>query len=122
MTLESLRIQFTSPAWKAIHDDDSKLVKILLSDAFKEEDSGREDGEICTIYLICIGLLHCGAKPYSKAEEFYNLLQEGGLTHHKWISATDKDMFPVIEKLCLLTTTHLFDWAEQLAGIDNIYA
>ena len=30
-------------------------------------------------------------------------------------------MFPIIEKMVLLTTTHLFDWAEQLAGIDNIY-
>ena len=43
MTMEALRIQFQSPAWKAIHDDKSKLVKILKSDAFKDEEQGLAD-------------------------------------------------------------------------------
>ena len=35
-----------------------------------------------------------------RAKVLYELLQEGGLGAHKFISATDKDMIPVFKKLC----------------------
>ena len=40
---------------------------------------------------------------------------------HKWISASDKDIEPIFEKMCLFVTVDLFRLADELAGISNIY-
>jgi hypothetical protein len=71
--------------------------------------------------LICWGLLHCGGSVESKAEEFYNILQEGGLDTHKWISASDKDIEPIFEKMCLFATVDMFQFAEEYASISNAF-
>jgi len=75
--------------------------------------------------LICLGLLLCASesKDFSdKAEVFYGLLQEGGLSKHTYIAASDKDFKPVIEKLCRLATVELFDFAREFAGIECPYS
>ena len=60
-----------------------------------------------------MGIIHCGGTNREKAEFFYNLLQDGGLQAHTFISAADKDLEPNFEKICLLATVHLFEWAEE---------
>lgn len=75
--------------------------------------------------MICLGLLLCASerKDFSdKAEVFYGLLQEGGITKHTFISASDKDFPPVFEKMCRLATVELFDFAREFAGIECPYS
>ena len=75
--------------------------------------------------MICLGLLLCASESkdfLDKAEVFYALLQEGGITKHTFISASDKDFPPVIEKLCRLATVELFEFAREFAGIECPYS
>jgi len=37
----------------------------------------------------------CYGGPKAKIEVFFNLMQEGGVGAHQFISATDKDFIPV---------------------------
>ena len=53
-------------------------------------------------------ILNCPGKVADKAEHLYNELQDGGLDAQANISATDKDMIPVFEKLCGLASYDLF--------------
>lgn len=41
VTLDTLRQEFTSPAWNELKDENSILSKILLSSAFKNEKKGQ---------------------------------------------------------------------------------
>lgn len=67
---------------------------------------------------MCYGIILCGGTPKEKAEVFYGVLQEGGLSAHTFISAADKDLPPTFEKMCLLSTVHLFEFAKEFTGID----
>ena len=58
--------------------------------------------------MTLFALLNCPGKIADKAEHLYNELQEGGLAEHAEISATDKDVNPVFEKLCGLASFDLF--------------
>ena len=58
--------------------------------------------------MTLFALLNCPGKIADKAEHLYNELQEGGLGEHAQISATDKDIEPVFEKLCGLASFELF--------------
>ena len=121
LTLSELAKVFNSPAWAALTSNDSKLVKVLTSKAFKDESSGQRGDQIDKTYFMCYGLLLCSGTPKEKAEVFYGILQEGGLTAHSFISAQDKDLQPVFEKLCLFSTVHLFEFARDLTGVDCPY-
>lgn len=75
--------------------------------------------------MICLGLLLCASEPKDlsdKAKVFYGLLQEGGISKHTFISASDKDFPPVFEKLCRLATVELFDFAHEFAGVECPYS
>ena len=72
--LNSLREQFTSEAWKKLHDPESKLCKLLMDDAFKDPNDNLDRAQLTTLYLIIFGIIHCGGTAESKAEEFYNIL------------------------------------------------
>ena len=74
--------------------------------AFK--DDGYSEQQISVDFLLCFGLLLCSGRPRDKAEVFYNLVQDGGLTAHTFITATDKDIRKIFQKMCLLSTVHLF--------------
>ena len=87
----------------------------------KDDEGSLSEDQIDVKFLIAFGLLHCVGSARSKAEVLYNLLQEGGLEMHKWISATDKDIIPIFEKMCLLVTCHLFVLAEELTDMHNSY-
>jgi len=110
---------FTSPAWAQLTQDDSKLVKVLLSDAFKNKEKGQAPDQIDTTYLMCYGVLYCAGSPKEKAEVLYGILQDGGLSAHTFISATDKDLPDAFQKMCLLCTVHLFEWAEEFTGFEG---
>lgn len=74
------------------------LCKILQSAALKNPKHGQKADEIDGDYLICLGLLHCTQEKHSeeKALAFYDIIEEGGLETHRFITASDKDMNPSI--------------------------
>lgn len=75
VTIDSLKEELSSPAWDALHDKDSALVRILLSSAFKNaEKSITSEDHICSNTLKLFGILHCQGSFKDKAEEWYNLL------------------------------------------------
>lgn len=122
MTIAALRKFCLTDAWAQLDAADSKLVKVLLSEAFKDQEKGQAYNQIDATFVLCYGLLLCSGTPREKAEVFYGILQEGGLTVHKFISAADKDLPPAFEKLCLLSTVHLFDFAYEFTGVECPYS
>ena len=76
VTIEALRKELTTPAWKPLEDKTSKLSLILHSKAFKNIEKGQSEEQIDVVYLICMGLLHCKQekKSQEKALAFYNVV------------------------------------------------
>jgi hypothetical protein len=70
---------------------------------------------------MCYGVILCAGSNREKAEAFYGILQDGGLAAHTFISAADKDLPPAFEKMCLLSTVHLFEWCSSISGIECPY-
>lgn len=68
------------------------------------------------------GILHCQGKPADKAEQLYNVLQEGGKAEHAFISAGDKDMAPVFRKLCDFVSKDAFGEFPKIAAIPTAYS
>jgi hypothetical protein len=93
----------------------------LRHKALKDDEGELGDDQIDAKFLIAYGLLLCNGKTESKCEVFYGLCQEGGMEMHKWISATDKDIIPIFEKMCLLATCHVFQFAEEFTDMHNPY-
>lgn len=48
-----------------------------------------------------------------KAKVLYGVLQDGGFEKQKFIAAEDKDLPDIFNKLCMLATVHLFEWAKD---------
>lgn len=120
VTIEALRKQFTTQAWHELKTDGSPLIQILTAPAFKRE--GHTMDQIDVDILKTIGLFHCAGKPRDKAIVFYGILQEGGVEKHTFISAQDKDLIPVFEKMCSLATWELFEIAKQVGEVkEDIY-
>jgi hypothetical protein len=118
--ISALKKHFDTAAWESIMVEDSKISKILRHPALKNEKCTK-DHHVCPEYLIAFALLNCPGKPGEKAEELYNVLQEGGLAKHTFITASDKDIPPLFEKFCTLSTTDLFDMMEKISGISSDY-
>ena len=117
VTLKSLRSHFKSPAWKDLEDENSDFAKFLLSSAFKNDEKGLASDQICISALILFAVLNCQGKLSDKCEHFFNEIQEGGTATHKHVSAGDKDIAPVIEKLCGLASFELFQCQSQVGEI-----
>lgn len=111
----------TSEAWEVLNDPDSKLNKVLLSEYFKDEKKSQQPDQIDADYLRMFALIHCGGKPADKAKVLYCLLQEGGLEAHEQISAGDKDLIPVFQKMCKFVTTDIFSLAKASGDVVDIY-
>lgn len=45
-------------------------------------------------------------------------MQEGGPEANPMISASDKDLAPAFEKMCLLATVHLFEFTRDFSGVE----
>ena len=121
VTLVELAKVFNTQAWADLSRYDSKLAIVLSSEAFKDKSKNQSEDEIDTNFLICYGLLLCLGEAKEKAEVFYVVLQEEGLNDYKWIAYSDRDYVPIIGKLCLLSTIHLFEFANKLSGIECPY-
>ena len=122
VTIAALRKYCLTDAWAQLDAKESKLVKCLTSEAFKDQEKGQAYNQIDANFILCYGLLLCSGTPREKAEVFYGVLQDGGLAVHKFISAQDKDLGPIFEKLCLLSTVHLFEFARDFTGVDCPYS
>ena len=95
---------------------------MLTSPHFKNPKEERKEDQIEADYLKLIGLFHCAGKPRDKAVAFYAILQEGGMDRHQFISAQDKDLIPIFEKMCALATWELFDIAKSIGEVpEDIY-
>lgn len=66
------------------------------------------DGKLDILTLQVFGLLHCSGSLSDKADAFYSILQEGGYQRHPQISAGDKDIPIVFQKMCDLCTKDIF--------------
>ena len=120
VTLKSLRQHLPTPAWEGLDDEQSKIGKVLMSPAFKSE--GTEAGQIHADFLKAFALLHCGGKPKDKSVALYEILQEGGLTAHTQISAGDKDLIPIFQKICEFVTKDIFELTVAIdGGVDAPY-
>ena len=97
--IAELRKTFTTPAWKDLADDNSRISQI-----FKHKVLAAKDGSIDVTNLIAFGILHCEGDWNYKTDALYDLLQEGGQAAHTHISAQDKDILPVLRKMMMLAT------------------
>jgi hypothetical protein len=62
---------------------------------------------------MCYALLLCKASVSERTQMLYNLLQDGGRSVNPYISAGDKDIYPIFAKLCSLATLDLFNFMEN---------
>ena len=104
ITREALREAIPTPAWEPLEKKDSVLSKVLLSDAFKtaKMESGSE--EIDVKHFLAFSLLHCVGSSYDKARALFCILQDGGFKQHDMITANDKDLYPLFDKMCYFVT------------------
>ena len=100
--------------------EDSKIMKVLRHPALKN-DACEKDHHVAPEYLIALALLLCPGKSHEKSEELYGILQEGGLAHHTFISASDKDLPRLFQKFCDLVTINLFEMMEGISGVQPGY-
>jgi len=64
------------------------------------------------------GFLLSAGKPKDKVEVLFNILQDGGLSKHTFISAEDNDFLPAFQKICRFATLHLFEFAQDFVGFE----
>ena len=57
-----------------------------------------------------------------KARAFYALIQDGGMEKHEFVSAADKDLFPVFEKILELSVWGLMQQTAELGVVDELYS
>ena len=92
VTLQALRKALPTDAWRPLMDADSRLSQTLLSEYFKNPREGQTASQIDVQYLKMFAMWHCVAGKTNgkmdRAKVLYDLLQEGGLDAHKFISAT----------------------------------
>ena len=84
----------------------------MTSNIFKNEK-----GEIQVNALILFGFLNCAGNVQLKSTALYSVLQEGGEAQHAYISASDKDIVPVMNKLIKLCTSEL---AQLMLEVDHV--
>jgi hypothetical protein len=121
VTVATLSEQFTSPAWNALLEQDSKLVRVLQSDAFKDPKKNQTLTQIDMDYLILFGIIHCQGNPTDKAEQWFDVLQEGGREAHEMITSNDKDFEPVFMKMCEFVTKDIFTDFARIHGLERKY-
>jgi len=112
VTLENLRTTLTTPAWKEINDDNSKICKLLTHEVFQ-----KGPGLIDANTLISFALYHCAGSGMDKAKVMYCILQAGGDEVQKFISAQDKDFQPMMDKHIALAS---LDIVKLMKDIDEV--
>ena len=115
VTLEDLRKTLTTPAWKDIKDDESKICKVLKHPVFEKKDC---PGIIDVNALLSFALFHCAGNGVEKGTVFFSIFQEGGLEKQDAISANDKDFPDGMDKHLNLTTLDLVKLMADIEGIE----
>ena len=108
VTLAALKAVLPTKAWAPLADPESNLAKTLNSDEFRDANKNQQDGQIDVDILTLFSLFHCAGKPIDRATVLYGILQDGGLEAHEEISAGDKDLIPVFNKMSKLVTKDIF--------------
>ena len=72
VTLQTLRHELKTKAWKDLDNPKSSLSKFLLSSAFKSK--GLEHKKIDTELLLVYAILNCQGIAADKAEHVYNII------------------------------------------------
>ena len=72
VTAESLRGEFSTPAWKDLDDESTLLHRIITSSAFKSNHYREEQIDAETLALF--GILHCSGSHLDKAEHLYTTI------------------------------------------------
>jgi hypothetical protein len=62
-----------------LHEKDSELAHLLLSEKFKFEN---QEAKISVRKLIIFSYLHCRGPTKDKIVSFYNILKDGGVEAH----------------------------------------
>ena len=122
VTIDALAGEFKTDAWKPLKQTDSMLVKLLTSPFFKDPKENHDANQISVDYLKLFACFHCSGKPRDKAIALYGILQDGGLEAHTFISAGDKDLIPIFDKMCAMAAWEFFDIAAQFGGVQKFYS
>jgi len=124
VTVKALREQLNNEHWAALDNPDSTLVKILQSQAFKdnEADPAQTEEQIDYKTLATYSILNCFGDAKNKVEVFFNIIQDGGVNNHPMVSASDKDFPPFWNNLLMFATLYLFEFTEKHCGIKNNHA
>jgi len=122
VTLWSLRKALPTAAWLPLTQPQSPISQVLLSAPFKNDKKGQTEEQIDVETLKIFALLHCAGKPADKTRALYCILQDGGFEKHDQISAGDKDLIPMFQKLCELVTKDVFKFATEHVGAGSIYS
>mmetsp|Transcript_26547 Transcript_26547/g.35509 ORF Transcript_26547/g.35509 Transcript_26547/m.35509 type:complete len:257 (+) Transcript_26547:27-797(+) len=107
VTLAALRNQLNTPAWCELADPVSILSQTLLSQAFKSPNLAED--QIDSKWLRVWSILHCSGSLRDKSNELFCILQDGGFEKHELITAGDKDLDPVWDKICEFATSAVFE-------------
>ena len=115
VTLDDLRNALTTPAWKELKDDDSKICKVLKHPVFETEEGS---GIIDVNALLSFAMFHCAGSGTDKATVFYGIFQDGGVEKQPFISANDKDFPDGFDKHLKLTTLDLISMMIDIEGVE----
>ena len=122
VTLKNLRKSLPTDAWADLEDRQSNLCKVILSAEFGCEETDSDDPKINADYLKMWALLHCKGNNKEKAVAFYEILQEGGLSAHEQISATDKDFIPSFLKIVQFASCDVIKFSVEVLGEEKLYS
>ena len=115
--LEHMREEFDTPVWaKMINDDESFLVKLLLSEQFRAE--GQDFGKIDPVAVLLLGILLCGGTVGEKVQVYWRTLQD---EEQEFIAATDKDFEPAFRKMINYVSSDMFRWEAENTGNNSPY-
>ena len=95
---------------------------MISSPYFKNKANKHMKEQIDADYLRIFGLLHCPGNIKEKALKLFCLLQEGGPQKHLVITASDKDIPIIIDKLLLFATVESLALASEFGGVEQIYS
>ena len=122
VTPESLRAQLDTAAWEGLENPDSGIYKFLVSGLFKDPKKSQTGDQIDADILRTAGVISCQDDLEDKARAFYALIQDGGMEKHEFVSAADKDLFPVFEKILELSVWGLMQQTAELGVVDELYS
>lgn len=119
VTLESMRAEFNSRAWKDLGRPKSEFSKFLLSPFFKSE--GLSEDQIDSKLLKIFALLHSPGLVEDRVDYMVKLLQAGNSKDGKHIYANDDEFASLFTKMCRFSSSELFEHTVTIGAVKEIY-